>query len=321
MSAFIHWLRTTIRGSRLRVHNQSAAGPDQSQENNLAELQSTTGSHDSPAAPPALPEGVEQVVDGQVAFRDGEFLITPPVGDGLPPVLVPDDSVVLTIDGLEVSRPVSLLLGMKAEVRPRQSASSVREFHIEIAPDGMAAYLSLAALGPPGYRVRECGPARTITLVAEPLPGLQRNPTVAEIVHALHKAGVVRGIHEHEIRNALEDPGRVRVQVASGRLPTPGRPDATCLRDCRVEAGSSISAETVAASLRSALVLEVPEGGRIRIGTALTPTPVRIGNWCHILAPRTRDLEIESDGKGGVRLIRPTTRRRGRNQIAETRRT
>lgn len=171
-------------------------------------------SSDSPAAS----------VDGEVAYRDGHFHITDPVGGGLPPVLVPDESVVLTIEGREIEKPVSVWSGANLQVRPRLPDRPVQGFRIDIAPDRMSAYLSTEQPGPPGYRVKDVGPAHVIRLVSEPLPGRQLSPTVDEVEQALRAAGVVMGIDRDAIRRALEQPQPVTAKVASGIPAQPGSP-------------------------------------------------------------------------------------------------
>jgi len=232
MARIRKWLREVALKKSPRKGNEAAdsLGQSESDSENRAVSRSCNGAH--------------RAVDGEIAFRNGQFLITPPVGAGLPPVLIPDESVILTIDGHVVTKPVSVLTGQTPQVRPCHSASPVREFQIEVAPDRIAAYLTLAALGPPGYRVKDSGPGHTIVLMAEPLPGLQVNPSVGDVVKALNQAGVVCGIHEWAIRSALVEPGRTRVQVASGCPPVPGRPGRVeSLVDMRGEPPKSLSVQ------------------------------------------------------------------------------
>ncbi|MEW8978186.1 MAG: FapA family protein [Symbiobacterium sp.] len=83
------------------------------------------------------------------------------------------------------------------------------------------------------------------------------------------------------------------------------------LRDSRVKASSAVTVETVAASLNDSLLLEVEPGGRIRVGTATVPTPVRIGDWSRTLAQRVRNVQIESNYQGVINVTQSTSPNQG----------
>ena len=162
------------------------------------------------------------VVDGTVAVHDGEITITDPEGDGLPAVVIPSEDVVLTLDGQEVTRPVSVWSGQNVQVRPRHPPRPVRGFRLMVVPDRMSAYLAVEEQGPPGYRIADAGPAHVITLVAEPMPGLQANPSEEELQRAMWAAGIAMGVDRDAVVGALSSPEAKLVKVASGRPPTQG---------------------------------------------------------------------------------------------------
>lgn len=159
------------------------------------------------------------------SVRDGRVVILNSSSPHLPPVLVPSPDVVLLIDGQPVTQPVTVWEGMDIRVAPRSnSQDSVRPMTVTVAPDAMAAWLHLPPIGPLGYRVADVPPSHVVHLTVEPLADRQATPTLEQVEQALAAAGVVRGIDRAAIRNALDQEGEVRVTVATGKPPVPGRP-------------------------------------------------------------------------------------------------
>lgn len=225
VSKLLNWLRWIGQSMIHGRWNLKAILPPEAPSNQPRGR--TESTHDSLAARVAAWDPTNcpvADVDGEVSFREGQFDMTDPVGDGLPSVLIPGDDVILTIEGRTVTKPVAVWAGKSVQVRPRQSSQPVRKFQIQLSPDRMAAYISVEASGPPGYRVKEAGPSHVVHLCAEPLPGLQVNPSPEEVEQALKSAGVLMGVDQAAISRALENPGTTQVKVACGRPSQPGVP-------------------------------------------------------------------------------------------------
>ncbi len=161
--------------------------------------------------------GAAASTDGLASVRNGQVEITNPSRGGLLAVLVPSDDLVLSIDGLQVTTPISVWAGQNITVTPRATGQPLRQYSVEVDPDNMGAWLNLAAQGSPGYRVVDTGPAHVLRLQACAMPGSQRNPSPEEIEEALATAGVVAGVDRAAVLMALEEKGATRVQVARGR--------------------------------------------------------------------------------------------------------
>lgn len=223
-------------------------------------------------------DGQATSTDGCVAVCDGEVLITNPVGGGLLPVLMPGDDVILTIDGHEVTKAVSVWAGQSVKVRPRNSAQPVRPFQINVEPDGMAAWLTLPALGPPGYRVLDTGPAHVVRLEAQALPGRQANPSPEEIEQALAVAGVVAGVDRSAILRALEVTGPTKVKVAAGQPVVPSQPGRieTAVRDPSTGDSVALAARVYPGQeLARVIPPKLGQTGHDVMGRILEPEPVR----------------------------------------------
>jgi hypothetical protein len=220
--------------------------------------------------------GQVTATDGYITVRDGQVQITNPMGGGLLPVLVPGSDVVLTVDGHEITHPVSVWAGQRVTVRPRLPAEPVRRFQIEVEPDGMAAWLILPALGPPGYRVLDAGPSHVVRLVAEVLPGYQASPTMEDIEQGLAAAGVVAGIDRNAISQALKGSGPTKVKVAAGQPVLPSQPG-------RIESAAPDPADPLALtarvhpgqSLARVIPPKVGQTGYDVRGRVLEPEPVQ----------------------------------------------
>lgn len=217
------------------------------------------------------------VVDGTVAVRDGQLIISDPSSDGLPAVVIPGDDVVLTLDGHEVTRPVSVWSGQNVQVRPRRPSRPVRGFRLKVAPDRMSAYLLVEEQGPPGYRIADAGPAHVITLVSEPLPGLQANPGEEELERAMWAAGIVMGVDCGAALRAFARPEAQTVRVASGKPATQGVPGRveSLLLDESLDAHASLGLRAEPGQVLARLTPAEPgEAGHDVLGNSLEPDPI-----------------------------------------------
>lgn len=219
---------------------------------------------------PATEAGRSTATDGYVVVRDGQLEITNPTGGGLLPVLIPSGDVILTIDGHEVTTPISVWAGQSVRVEPRIRMEPVRGYQIAVDPDEMAAWLSLSAPDPLGHQVIDAGPSHVVRLEVRNVPGFQASPTPAEIERALALAGVVAGIDQAAIARALESTGALRVQVAVGQPVVPSQPG-------RVE--TAVTPWPVKDPR--------PLGARVEPGRSLARLiPPQLGEWGHAVSGR-----------------------------------
>lgn len=88
-----------------------------------------------------------------------------------------------------------------------------------------------------------------------------------------------------------------------------GRVQATHLRDVRVFSNAAIETDLAVATTPDSTLLQVPARGYIAVGMTFGEVAVQVGEWRHVLAPASRDIQVHSHRRDPDRVVVDRLRR------------
>lgn len=180
-------------------------------------LEAVSGEAPARPTPPAAPPHQ----DGAVAVRQGRVILTPPQGIGRWPVIRPGPHAVVMVNGVAVSRPHVVRESDQIELRAvdEPPAADVR---VQVSEDGLKAVLFTERRPGRRYAIPDHPASVELTVTASPVETIPPPPLTEEQIRAaLNSAGVVFGIDEEAIAEALTQQGSEPVVVARGQPPQP----------------------------------------------------------------------------------------------------
>lgn len=161
-------------------------------------------------------------LDGVASVEDGHIQIRDPQPGGSPARLQADDSVLVFVNEVPITEPVEVFSRTSIRVTlplftlPRYRAT------IQVDPDWMSAWLQLTVIEPGlFYHLQDTPPTPELLIKTIAKPALLKDfeEIRTEILGTIQKQGVVFGILEEALDQALETPPETRVCIARGTPP------------------------------------------------------------------------------------------------------
>lgn len=166
---------------------------------------------------------------GFIEVKDGQIIITDPQGFGKPAEIAPGDNVEITVNGQKIDAPTIVNNADKIEVKIPE-ISPVLQLDVEIPEDKMQAFLLIKKTPGQKYALVDSTPAQHLKVQPKPVAEEEPEiPGIEDVKGFLKQKGVVFGINEDAIREALNPPiNGAKVLVAVGKDPY-GVEDATVI--------------------------------------------------------------------------------------------
>lgn len=161
-------------------------------------------------------------LNGVASIEEGHIQIRDPQPGGTPARLMADDSVLVFINEVPVTEPVEVFSRTSIRVTlplftlPRYTAT------VQVAPDWMSAWLELKVLKPGVfYHLQDTPPTQQLLIktIAKPAALKDFEEIRTEILGTIQKQGVVFGLLEDNLTQALASPPPTPICIAKGRAP------------------------------------------------------------------------------------------------------
>lgn len=169
----------------------------------------------TPKLPLTEPEPLAWVENGRVR-------VTHPPG-GPYPVLVPADGVELLVNGTLREGPTPVKQGDVIEIRPLV-AQSPGSWRLEVAPDGLAAKLSVRPQVAYRRKIPDLPPAAELKIVPQTRELASPPLTLEELLEELRRRGICHGIDWCACKRATSAAEEGKFVVARATPPVPGEP-------------------------------------------------------------------------------------------------
>lgn len=158
---------------------------------------------------------------GKIAVIGGKAIVTNPQGKGRFAVIQPGASVQIFVNGKRITQAVAVGAGDKIQILP-EKVEPQKEIKVRVSPDQMAAFVTVFLKKGQLYEIEDHPPAATVTVQAKQMQELKAEVTKEEVLQALKAEGVVFGIQEESISQAIINAGK-ETQVAWGKPPQKGK--------------------------------------------------------------------------------------------------
>ncbi len=167
-------------------------------------------------------EKEKSCLDGSIAIRDGNVIVSNPCGFGRFPILTAGDHVEVYVNGTKKITPSAVNEGDQIELKTLDTPPTL-SVDVQLSKDRMEAYLLIQKKFGCRFLVSDSLPVPKLKATAYSTGEIPPQPvSFAQVIERLHNKGVIYGINPEAIRQALDDQTKeIRVVVASGLMPRP----------------------------------------------------------------------------------------------------
>ncbi|ANB61256.1 FapA family protein [Anoxybacteroides amylolyticum] len=139
------------------------------------------------------------------------------------PTITKGKGVRLFCNGKEVHDTITIEEGDQLEVRVEEEEKTEAAWNITVDSRKMQAVLMVEPAVRKYYVLNDIAPAKHIKLQAELRTEAEHTISYEEVVSRLEQLGIVYGVNEEKIKEALQASERVSVVIAEGQLPQDGK--------------------------------------------------------------------------------------------------
>lgn len=162
-------------------------------------------------------------IDGLLEIKDGQVLITRPVGFGNYPTISPGENAKVYVNGKEIDKPMVVTHEDRIDIRPL-SIAPLLSLDVVISTDKLSASVKLRREVGKKYAILDSPPAQVVKVKTDCIEEDPGTLGFDAVMNELQKRGIVYGIDNEAIEQLIGLKGsHLEIEVARGIPPKEGR--------------------------------------------------------------------------------------------------